>query len=141
MEELDFVISCERKPIGAVGRGHAIAMRLVGMCRACVCEHKCPWREAFGGERQGGEVAGGAARGCGGGAGGVHLDRATAATPARFARFCSAVCPMPHAPTRHKAAVPSFPRRKVGPKWDRGVIFTQWGHISNPGSVAGGFTV
>jgi hypothetical protein len=34
------VISCDRKPIGAVDSGHAIAMWLVGMCRACTCEQK-----------------------------------------------------------------------------------------------------
>jgi hypothetical protein len=50
------VISCDRKPIGAVDSGHAIAMWLVGMCRACTCEQKCPWREAFG--------RSGRARGC-----------------------------------------------------------------------------
>ena len=129
MEELDFVISCERKPIGAVGRGHAIAMRLVGMCRACACEHKCPWREAFGGERQGGEVAGSAPRGCGGGAGGVHLrDRATAATAARLLSFCTMLRPPPSLPCH----VQGWSLRCGSPK--RLVVkFTQRGQIFQPG--------
>eukprot|EP00966_Prymnesium_polylepis_P247628 5726138-Prymnesium_polylepis.1 len=60
MEEatrLKRVISCERKPIGAVDSGHAFATRLVGACKACACGLKCPWREAFG-RRAGREGAG-----------------------------------------------------------------------------------